>query len=1257
MSRDAAFALKISLLLLMLAEAIGATGIVPAPHTQLTILLEGEATNALYAIGFTLAHVHFLHIMFRPGWREYAMTFAGGIAIFALLVVVDASAADRSPRELLLLLFSGLGSSSLVAFTLRALYATGIRQAQGKEMLAISFLLQLFSATVGTYLHLTSALHPLTYDSLAFRIENTLGFQPSQILALWADSRPPLRQVMIDSYNGILLGFFALFGLEATSGKRLPVSTLRLYVFAGIAASLLYHLCPITGPRFLFEGYFPHALPPADTVLLDSTIVRPTARNGMPSMHFASSLLLWMNAGYVGRWARAGFAVLVGLTVLATLGLGEHYLVDLAAGVPAAVALQALCTRVLPWQARERRNAVLWGAALVAFWMIAVRFGVEVFLALPGLLWVAMLGTLAACVALYRPLARASRAALALPQAPAPAAAPSAQDAGARREVRAVGLMFVLSGFAGLVYQVLFSKALALSFGSAAIATYTVLATYMGGMALGAWLGGRLAAQRADALKLYAYCELGIGAYCLATPWIFQAIQALYVTLAAGSPADAAELTVLRVLLGAAALSVPTILMGMTLPILARFFQSRSASLGASVALLYGANTVGAALGALLAGYLVIPALGMFKTTLSTALLNLVVAALALRLFGQLPAEASATPLASATHPAASADPGARRLGQLALLLLALGGVVTLALEVNYIHLLAVVAGNSVYAFSLMLFAFLLGLAGGAEIARWLLLARAPLALCLAWIEFALAAAVLLGVYQWGSLPEYFASFAFYPVADAFGTRELIRGLVCVVAMLPPALAIGALYPLAMEAVGRAHPAQPIRALGYAAALNTAGNIVGVLLAGFVLLPAIGALRSVQGLALLCLLLGVAVLALAGTRERVGGTRERVVGTRERVGGTRERVGGTRERVGGTHTRVGQVRAWAPVPVLLLLFALQPASFDYGALASGANVYFAPQNYGQVIDHAESADGGLTTVSEGPPLDGQRSLTLLTNGKFQGSNGGEMTAQIGFAVAPLLHTPARSRALVIGYGTGVSSRTLHEAGFQSLDIVDLSADIVRLANTHFADINATVSTRPGVHTHITDGRNFLLLQERAYDLVSMEISSIWFAGAASLYNREFYQLVKRRLRPDGVLQQWVQLHHLTPLDLLYILGSVRAEFSHVWVYYIGGQGIIVATNDPRRQPARENFHKLQTTASFAPLLRQLDAPYEALASSILLNPAGTERFLNAFSAPASRWVSTDDNLFLEYSTPKGNVLDGNLSKERNVDMLWKMGGR
>ena len=394
-----------------------------------------------------------------------------------------------------------------------------------------------------------------------------------------------------------------------------------------------------------------------------------------------------------------------------------------------------------------------------------MRFGVEAFLAVPGLIWVAMLGTLAACVALYRGLARASRAALEETEVPAQAAASSAQDPGARREVRAVGadvraLGVRRAGVPGAVFQ---------GAGAHLRQHLDRRPTRCWRPTWAAWRwgpgwAGVLAARRTDALKLYAYCELGIGLYCVATPWIFQGIQALYVALAAGSPADAAGLTVLRVLLGAAALSVPTVLMGMTLPILARFFEHRSASLGASVALLYGANTVGAACGALLAGYLVIPALGMFKTTLSTALLNLVVAALALRLFEQLPAETTvATP---AAHPAASADPGAHA-PRAARAARACAGRRGDPRPRGELHPPAC-GGRRQQRLRVLADAVCLSARarrGGAEIARWLLSSRAPLAAVRsAWLEFALAAACCSGC-TCGTLPDYFASFAYYPLA------------------------------------------------------------------------------------------------------------------------------------------------------------------------------------------------------------------------------------------------------------------------------------------------------------------------------------------------------------------------------------------------------------------------------------------------------------------------------------------------------------
>jgi hypothetical protein len=241
--------------------------------------------------------------------------------------------------------------------------------------------------------------------------------------------------------------------------------------------------------------------------------------------------------------------------------------------------------------------------------------------------------------------------------------------------------------------------------------------------------------------------------------------------------------------------------------------------------------------------------------------------------------------------------------------------------------------------------------------------------------------------------------------------------------------------------------------------------------------------------------------------------------------------------------------------------------------------------------------------------------------------------------------------LVIGYGTGVSARTLHTAGFRQLDVVDLSADVIRLANKHFASVNERVTEQPGVTSYITDGRNFLMLQERRYDLIGMEISSIWFAGASSLYNREFYQLVKRRLEPHGVLQQWMQLHHIDNHDVLRILGSVRAEFSHVWLYVIGGQGIIVATNDPAAVPQARNADLLRSTPALKPLLEIFQRDPVTLLQARMMDPAGTDRFLNAFGVPAEVWVSTDDNLFLEYSTPKGNAADGSKSFESNIRFI------
>ncbi len=1164
-----------------------------------------------------------MYLFSKPGWRQGVLAVTPGLVLAFLYFAITQAHFGAQDYFLMVGFATGIYLPALLIYHRRCNTIAPDYRRKVNAMLYFWTAIVLLALLPPTYLNVTMFFHPTTFDLLLYHFESTMGFLPSAQLASLVQALPTFQQAVRYAYDYMPLGYAVLLGAQLARPERPAINLLAAWLISEFIAWGGYHLLPVSGPQFLFLDAFPSSLPAADELPLQQSLVIPASRNGVPSMHFGWALMLWLNANLLSvTWLRIGAALLMAMNFIATMALGEHYFVDLVVAAPVIVAVQALCMTALPRDHALRRRAIIGGIAIWLAWVVALRFGVPVFKAVPGLSWLAMIGTVVGSIWLYLPLVKAFKGSWAN-QGHSQSLVPKIRPVG--RDLRIATALFMVSGFAGLMYEVLFSKILALTFGSTATATYTVLATYMGGIAIGAWLGGRLAAGRSNPLVLYALCELGIALYCALTPAIFVGIRTTYVFLSADIAPDASILTAYRLLLGVGALIVPTIFMGMTLPLMARFFEKRAERLGKSVAVLYGANTLGAALGALLAGYFIIPMLGVFQTTLLAVLLNLLVAYAAVRLhksFTNQPrenpsrfneAESPVVGDAPAIYAGQSAE--LRRLGYIALAVLGVGGIVTLAIEIKYMHLLAIVAGNSTYAFSLMLFTFLLGLGAGAEVARWLLRKDVVLGLTLGLLEFGLAVVILAGVFNWSDMPTYFASFAQYPVGTTFASREVVRGIVCWLAMFPPALFIGAIYPIAMECIGRANPHRKIRSLGAAAALNTAGNIAGVLLGGFILLPYLGVLRSIQLLAVVCIVLGTITLwQTANLRRWI---------------------------------------AWPPAAVAALLLMVQPSAFNYTNLASGANVYFAPLGWGEVIDHAESIDGGLTSVAVRQAAGAPAVRTLLTNGKFQGNDSiaGEMQAQIGFSLAPLLHTSHRDRALVIGYGTGVSSRVLHSAGFAQLDVIDLSADILRLANDHFAKVNDRVTEKANVNAYVTDGRNFLMLHDKQYDVIGMEISSIWFAGAASLYNREFYELAKKRLSPHGVLQQWMQLHHISTLDILRIMGSVRSEFRYVWLYLIGGQGIIVATNDPTATPRESNARLLKQTVGLKPLLKILGQDPGNILSLRLLEPAGTDAMLNSLGLPPSYWVSTDDNLALEYDTPKGNVFDTRKSFDGNKKFI------
>jgi hypothetical protein len=199
-------------------------------------------------------------------------------------------------------------------------------------------------------------------------------------------------------------------------------------------------------------------------------------------------------------------------------------------------------------------------------------------------------------------------------------------------------------------------------------------------------------------------------------------------------------------------------------------------------------------------------------------------------------------------------------------------------------------------------------------------------------------------------------------------------------------------------------------------------------------------------------------------------------------------------------------------------------------------------------------------------------------------------------------------------------------------------------------VNDHVIARPGVHVHATDGRNFLMVEPRTYDLITLEISSIWFAGAASLYNADFYRMAKPHLAKGGVLQQWMQLHRLQEADYVAILSSMRSVFRNVWLYKVDNQGFLVACDDDCA-PTAATVARIEGEAGLGWGLGLLPARTQGLLQSRILTPAAVDAFLareGVTDGTRASFLSTDDNLKLEYSTPRGNVRDYDESLGENV---------
>ncbi len=692
--------------------------------------------------------------------------------------------------------------------------------------------------------------------------------------------------------------------------------------------------------------------------------------------------------------------------------------------------------------------------------------------------------------------------------------------------------IFVLSGFAGLIYQSVWSHYLGLFLGHAAYAQALVLALFMGGMAVGsAWIA-RVGTRWRNLLRGYAWVELAIGLFGLSFHWVFTHATALGYDTLIPMLESVQAVSVLKWGLAALLILPQTILLGMTFPLMSgglirRFPGQDGDALGG----LYFTNSIGAAIGALASVFILIPAVGLPGTTATAGLLNFVVAGLALRL------ARAPEPL---PNPPTSRQPGdgiGSRLLLVVLAATALSGAASFVYEIAWIRMLSLVVGSTQHAFELMLASFIAGIAlGGLWVRKRA--DRSPIPLRLAgWMQLAMGLAALSSLALYANSFEWVGWLlkALTPSEGGYALFNLGTAAVAIAIMLPAAFFAGTTLPLFTVALLRAGFGE--RSIGRVYAWNTLGSILGVFVAIHLLIPTLGLKLTLATGALADMAIGLALL-------------RRCVDSRSQM-----------------------LRfAFAGLTAALALgLAITRVPFDPMRLASGVF------RHGQVqLDPSDRVvfyrDGKTASVSVIAAPDGQ--AAIATNGKVDAGLAlapnarpvsDELTMRLAAALPLALH-PAPRDIGIIGFGSGMTTHTaLGDPRVRRVETVEIEPAMVQGAMI-FAPQVGRAYTDPRSRIVIDDAKSWFAGRRNKYDVIISEPSNPWVSGVASLFSREFYRFIPHQLQPDGLFVQWIQLYEIDDRLVSSILSALTPEFGDYAAWLSNDVDLIIVATPARRLP-------------------------------------------------------------------------------------------
>ncbi|UCF92048.1 MAG: fused MFS/spermidine synthase [Desulfobacterales bacterium] len=681
---------------------------------------------------------------------------------------------------------------------------------------------------------------------------------------------------------------------------------------------------------------------------------------------------------------------------------------------------------------------------------------------------------------------------------------------------------FFLSGFSGLIYEILWTRMITQIIGSAPFSVSIILTIFMGGLGVGSCLGGRVIDRvRAPLVlvKLYGLLELVIGAYALLIPLLLIVLKPLQTVIYNWLYRYFIVYNLLTFLICAVILCIPVICMGATLPILCRFYVARLDNLGTHAGRLYGLNTIGAALGSLVCGFWLINLWGVWGSLALAVSVNTMIGLSCLAVSYQAQvvdagdARGASTAKKIAPNVKTNEESPVQALERkAALVIFVVSGFCAMACEVIWTRLLGLIVGPTTYSFTIVLVTFITGLGLGSLIFGYVADRTKD---CLRLLLFTQVAAALLvlAVSQLLGNSELFFAKLIFTFRDQFGRLNVLKAACLFLFMILPTLGFGATFPLVGKIYTRSL-ANVGRSIGVAYMLNTLGALCGPFCAGFLLIPLFGkesALAFAVGLQL-ATSLGIAGVVLGTKRWRVlqfGGLAAPVLAGL--ILCLNYPAWSHRQLSIGKYHQFEEIRSELT------------ASGWFESLFQGVEVLERSAK-GELVYYGEGI-GGFTTVVKFTDAMGNTNYAMANSGKADASSRNDMETQTLLAHFPMLYHEDPKTVMVIGLASGITAGEVLHYPVEKLDILEINDQVVAASNI-FIPWNNGVLSDPRTHLIIQDARAHIQLTGQTYDVIISEPSNPWMAGLAELFTRDFFSLARERLNAEGIFVQWMHAYQM-----------------------------------------------------------------------------------------------------------------------------------